>query len=247
MCLQASYKKKIWKKNNFFASLKSLKKGVGSGVGSGSISQRYRSAPKCHGSPTLVDTTVPLLMQILYKADGKRRITLRWRTTGFCWTGRRLGSRHGPNNYKDTRPYKCRLYWCLIEFIDWRYSQSCRYFRPALVKHCPSALYTYTHTVWKGGGVWGHRRVGALKQINTCRQVSLLVPVHFEEKADIEGWCLYIYIYYVHGSRPWRLSTQSSTKLNKVSNDYPCSAQTVTRIGLLEEIPRSGVQIPCLS
>jgi hypothetical protein len=25
-----------------------------------------------------------------------------------------------------------------------------------------------------------------------------------------------------------------------------CSAQTQTRIGLLEEIPRSGVQIPCL-
>ncbi len=26
----------------------------------------------------------------------------------------------------------CRLYWCLIEFIDWRYSQSCWYFRPLL-------------------------------------------------------------------------------------------------------------------
>jgi hypothetical protein len=26
-----------------------------------------------------------------------------------------------------------------------------------------------------------------------------------------------------------------------------CSAQTQTKIGLLEEIPRSGVQIPCLS
>ncbi len=39
--------------------------------------------------------------------------------------------RHGLNNYKDTKP-KCRLYWCLIEFIDWRYSQSCWYFRPAL-------------------------------------------------------------------------------------------------------------------
>jgi hypothetical protein len=39
------YKKKIWKKIFFFASLKSLKKGVGSGVGSrsGSISQRYGS------------------------------------------------------------------------------------------------------------------------------------------------------------------------------------------------------------
>jgi hypothetical protein len=34
---------------------KSLKKGFGSGVGSGSFSQRYgRSTPKCHGSPTLI-------------------------------------------------------------------------------------------------------------------------------------------------------------------------------------------------
>ncbi len=24
-----------------------------------------------------------------------------------------------------TQSHKCRLYWCLIEFIDWRYSQSC--------------------------------------------------------------------------------------------------------------------------
>ncbi len=24
---------------------------------------------------------------------------------------------------------KCRLYWCLIEFIDWRYRQSCWCFR----------------------------------------------------------------------------------------------------------------------
>ena len=41
------------KKITSFASLKSLKKRVGSGVGSVSISQRYGSAPKCHGSPTL--------------------------------------------------------------------------------------------------------------------------------------------------------------------------------------------------
>jgi hypothetical protein len=43
------------KKIFFFASLKSMKKEVGSGVGSGSNSQRYGSgsAPKCHGSPTL--------------------------------------------------------------------------------------------------------------------------------------------------------------------------------------------------
>jgi hypothetical protein len=36
------------------------------------------------------------------------------------------------------------------------------------------------------------------------------------------------------------------TKQNRVRVS-DCSAQTVTRIGLLEEIPRSGVQIPCLS
>jgi hypothetical protein len=27
---------------------------------------------------------------------------------------------------------KCRIFWCLIEFIDWRYSQSWWYFRPLL-------------------------------------------------------------------------------------------------------------------
>jgi hypothetical protein len=26
---------------------------------------------------------------------------------------------------------KCRLFWCLIEFIDWRYSQSCGIFDPS--------------------------------------------------------------------------------------------------------------------
>jgi hypothetical protein len=43
MSLWASYEKKNMKNNIFFASLKSVKKGVGSGVGSGFISQRYGS------------------------------------------------------------------------------------------------------------------------------------------------------------------------------------------------------------
>ncbi len=55
MCPRVSYQKKNLKKYNFFASLKLMKKGVGSG----SISQRYGihgsgSTPKCQGSPTLV-------------------------------------------------------------------------------------------------------------------------------------------------------------------------------------------------
>ncbi len=36
---------------------------------------------------------------------------------------------HGLINYKDT---KCRLHLYIIEFIDWRYSQLCWYFWPAL-------------------------------------------------------------------------------------------------------------------
>jgi hypothetical protein len=31
-----------------------------------------------------------------------------------------------------TQNPQCRLYWCLIELIDWRYSPSCWYFRPLL-------------------------------------------------------------------------------------------------------------------
>jgi hypothetical protein len=63
MRLWASYeknKKYIKNTGNFFASLKSMKKGKGSG----SISKRYGirgsgSAPKCHGSPTLLSKVVP--------------------------------------------------------------------------------------------------------------------------------------------------------------------------------------------
>jgi hypothetical protein len=33
---------------------------------------------------------------------------------------------------KQTPNPKCRLYWCWIELIDWRYCQSCWYFRPLL-------------------------------------------------------------------------------------------------------------------
>ncbi len=55
---------------------------------------------------------------------------------------------------------------CLSEFIDWRYSQSCWYFRWSFVNCCPSPLFSgstlplpcvnkytvYTYTVCKGGG-----------------------------------------------------------------------------------------------
>ncbi len=39
--------------------------------------------------------------------------------------------------YLKTPNPKCRLYWCFIEFIDRRYSQSCWYFRRALLSIAP--------------------------------------------------------------------------------------------------------------
>ncbi len=51
----------------------------------------------------------------------------------------RSPTHHELINCKDTKT-KCRLYWCFIEFIDWRYSQSCWYFRPSFVNYCPSNL-----------------------------------------------------------------------------------------------------------
>ncbi len=51
---------------------------------------------------------------------------------------------------------KCHLHWCLIEFIDWRYSQSCWYFPPLLSTVVPllsqSKRTVYTDSVWLWGG-----------------------------------------------------------------------------------------------
>ncbi len=47
----------------------------------------------------------------------------------ICISVRKLDNVRGRNNYEEPNP-KCRLYWCLIEFIDWRCTQSCWYFQP---------------------------------------------------------------------------------------------------------------------
>ncbi len=41
-----------------------------------------------------------------------------------------------PITIKTPNP-KCRLYWCFIEFIDWRYRQSCWYLGPLLWTSAP--------------------------------------------------------------------------------------------------------------
>ncbi len=77
----------------------------------------------------------------------------------------------------------CCLFWCLIKFIDQRYSQKCWYFRPSFVNYCPSTfsllhlrhpsppfqsqLTVYSDSVWLKG--WG---VFVLETI-FCRSLSL--------------------------------------------------------------------------
>jgi hypothetical protein len=89
---------------------------------------------------------------------------------------------------------KCRLYWCLIEFLDWRletgdtvshvgifdpYCEPCDPRTFSLVHLLPSpplpCVNKYSgmyciHIVCNGGG-----GIGGLRQLNTCSLVPLLV------------------------------------------------------------------------
>ncbi len=85
-----------------------------------------------------------------------------------------------------TQNPKSRLCWCSIEFIDWRYSQSCWYFRPSFMNYCPSnlSLVHLPHPLpkvkahctvyavqavcdWEGGGVGLCWRPYFLQKFNT--------------------------------------------------------------------------------
>ncbi len=67
------------------------------------------------------------------------------------------GAVYGLINYKATKT-KCRLYWCLIEFIDQRYSQSSSASNllsgspPPPLPHSQCQSTVYTDSVLLGGG-----------------------------------------------------------------------------------------------
>ncbi len=63
--------------------------------------------------------------QIIYHVETKRRV--------LTISNYALSGNHGPNIHKDTKPYMSSL----LVFIDWRYSQSCWYFRPLLLTSAP--------------------------------------------------------------------------------------------------------------
>ncbi len=57
---------------------------------------------------------------------------------------------------------KCRIYWCLIEFIGWRYNQSCWYFRPLL--WVSKGIFIYT--VYNRGEGASDRKTTAAKPLH---------------------------------------------------------------------------------
>jgi hypothetical protein len=69
--------------------------------------------------------------------------------------------------------------WCLKEFKDWRYSQSCWYFRPLVWTSAPLTFLTGWPSrlpcVSKYRGIFIQRVTEwrDLRQINTCRQIHL--------------------------------------------------------------------------
>ena len=110
----------------------------------------------------------------------KKRLAIFPSPAGMSITRFWVAGNHGRMNYKDTKSYMSAFLsvdlltefaaFCLTDFIDWRYIQSCWYFRSSFVNCCPltfspvqiSSLtcvnkYTvhYTYTVCKGGRVWG--------------------------------------------------------------------------------------------
>jgi hypothetical protein len=89
------------------------------------------------------------------------------------------------------KKWLCGCGRCLIEFLDWGYSQSCWYFRPSFVNYAPLTFSlvhllppslcqstVHTDSVWLGYRValppkQKLRRERGLRQINTCRKVPL--------------------------------------------------------------------------
>jgi hypothetical protein len=84
----------------------------------------------------------------------------------YCTSALYINS-HGLINYKDTKT-KCCLYWCLLDFIDWRLVSHVGIFDPALwtialltfsLVHLPHPSHpsqnqstVYTDSMWLGGG-----------------------------------------------------------------------------------------------
>ncbi len=106
---------------------------------------------------------------------------------------------------------KCRLYWCLLDLIDWRYSQSCWYFRPALWSMAPLTFFLVYSVYGVMGGEWPQT------DKHMCRQV----PFTGQFLSRHLGFGVFIYI--------WSLGIPNST-------DRKWQIKWVKNIGCLVQV-----------
>jgi hypothetical protein len=115
------------------------------------------------------------------------------------------------------------LYWCLIQSIDWRYSQLCRYFQPLLWTVAPlpslwpphpfppSQMYSeYTDSVWLWG--WGGVELCGvvyhiLQEFNTLfltrfRTYKIATPPQGKTPVKTTFWDRCLYSSFFHASTP---------------------------------------------
>jgi hypothetical protein len=138
-----------------------------------------------------------------FASNSNKSGSLYLKSTGFYTrrTGLRIRIRSNMDQISIKTPNpECRLYWCLMKLIDWRYSQSCWYFRPLFWTSAPLTFSRfdlplpcmskhrgmYLHSVYQRGG--------------GLRQNKHLPPNpytgKFWRKDDLQG--LYLYSYLVH-------------------------------------------------
>ncbi len=87
-------------------------------------------APRCIPAHT---ADAPLLRVNRSRTHAPQLITRSW-SNGRGEEGGKKKGRGAPMDQITikTPNLKCRICWCSIEFVDWRYNQSCWYFRPLL-------------------------------------------------------------------------------------------------------------------
>jgi hypothetical protein len=119
---------------------------------------------------------------------------------------------------------KWRLHWCLIEFIDWRYSQSCWYFRPLVWTSAPLTFslvhispfpvwistWAYIHTVCNRGEEGGVRGASDRKHLPPSTFIG-----QFLKKPTFRVWGVFIDIWSM--LYPLKFSTAVAFFLNKLT------------------------------